>query len=185
MSDFPHDWSGTTATVTGWLSPQELHDARERLPLVYVDAVPVRTSPSGEVVSVGLLLRAMPDGSISRACISGRVLYGERIRAALLRHLEKDLGPVALPRIPSCPAPFTVVEYFPDPTVSGFHDPRQHAVSLAFVVPVDGDCSPSASALDLVWMTPEEAASDAVAAEMTGGQDRLVRLALAHVGALP
>jgi hypothetical protein len=69
--------------------------------------------------------------------------------------------------------------------VSGFHDPRQHAVSLAFVVPVQGDCAPSAAALDLVWMTPEEAASEVVAAEMTGGQDRLVRLALAHVGRLP
>jgi ADP-ribose pyrophosphatase YjhB (NUDIX family) len=174
-----------TMTVPGWLSHDELRDARERLPLVYVDAVPVRVSTTGEVVAVGLLLRAMPDGSISRACVSGRVLYGERIRDALLRHLEKDLGPMALPRIPASPAPFTVVEYFPDPTVSGFHDPRQHAVSLAFVVPVQGDCAPSAAALDLVWMTPEEAASEVVAAEMTGGQDRLVRLALAHVGRLP
>jgi hypothetical protein len=34
-------------------------------------------------------------------------------------------------------------------------------------------------------MTPEEATSDAVALEMTGGQDRLLRLAMAHVGVLP
>jgi hypothetical protein len=71
--------------------------------------------------------------------VTGRVLYGERVRNALLRHLEKDLGPVALPRIPPEVAPFTVVEYFPNPEVSGFHDPRHHAVSLAFVVPVDGE----------------------------------------------
>ena len=58
---------------------------------------------------------------------------GERVRDALLRHLEKDLGPVALPRIPPEVAPFTVVEYFPDGDVSGFQDPRHHAVSLAFV----------------------------------------------------
>lgn len=167
------------------MSEDQLRDARERLPIVYVDAIPVRTTPSGQVDAVGMLLRAMPDGSISRACVSGRVLYGERIRDALLRHIEKDLGSMALPRIPTCPAPFTVVEYFPDPYVSGFHDPRQHAVSLAYVVPVHGDCVPPAAALDLVWMTPHEAASDAVAAEMTGGQDRLIRLALAHVGALP
>jgi hypothetical protein len=56
---------------------------------------------------------------------------------------------------------------------------------LAFVVPVKGDCVPSTSALDLVWMDPHDAASDVVAAEMTGGQDRLLRLALAHVGVLP
>ena len=78
-----------------------------------------------------------------------------------------------------------IAEYFPDPLVSGFHDPRQHAVSLAYVVPVDGECRPSAESLDLAWVTPTEAASREVRDEMTGGHDRLLRLALAHVGALP
>ena len=150
MSDRPD-------TATGWLSPEELETARERVPMVYVDAVPVRVDDVGEVTAVGLLLRAMADGTISRAVVSGRVLYGERVRDALLRHLEKDLGPMALPRLPPELAPFTVVEYFPDPDVTGFHDPRQHAVSLAFVVPVDGDCQPTQDALDLAWLTPAEA----------------------------
>ena len=92
---------------------------------------------------------------------------------------------MALLALPTSPQPFTVAEYFPDPSVTGFHDPRQHAVSLAFVVPVDGDCAPSHDALDLVWMTPEEAVSLDVQVEMTGGQDRLVRLALAASGRLP
>ncbi len=175
----------TTQEQTGWLTKDDLESARERLPIVYVDAVPVRTDASGRVTSVGLLLRARPDGTISRAVVSGRVQYGERIRDALMRHLEKDLGPVALPRLPASPAPFTVIEYFPSPDVSGFHDPRQHAVSLAFVVPVAGDCQPSQNALDLVWMSPEDAVSDAVISEMTGGQDRLIRLALAFAGVLP
>jgi Domain of unknown function (DUF4916) len=83
------------------------------------------------------------------------------------------------------PSPFTVVEYFPDPTISGFHDPRHHAVSLAFVVPVAGDCEPRQEALNLEWYSPEEAVSEDVRREMTGGHDRLIRLALAHVGALP
>jgi hypothetical protein len=112
-------------------------------------------------------------------------LLNERIREALLRHLEKDLGPMALPKIPPEPAPFTVVEYFSDPTISGFHDPRHHAVSLAFVVPVSGDCQPSQQALDLGWYTPEQATSSEMRSEMTGGHDRLVRLALASVGVLP
>jgi hypothetical protein len=34
-------------------------------------------------------------------------------------------------------------------------------------------------------MTPDECAGDAVAMEMTGGQDRLLRMALAYVGQLP
>ncbi len=174
-----------TQTVGGWLSTDDLAEARDRVPMVYVDAVPVRVDGDGVVAEVGLLLRVMPDGTVSRAVISGRVQHGERVRDALRRHLEKDLGPTARPRLPLDPRPFTVVEYFPDPEVTGYHDPRQHAVSLAFVVPVDGDCVPSATSLDLTWVTPEEAVDDAVRAEMTGGHDRLVRLALAHVGRLP
>ncbi len=171
-------------TRGAWLAEGELESARERLPIVYIDAVPVRTDERGEVVQIGLLLRAMPDGSISRAVVSGRVLYGERVRDALMRHLEKDLGPMALPRVAPSPQPFTVVEYFPDPDVTGFHDPRQHAVSLAFVIPLDGDCSPSQQALDLVWVSPAEAVAPPFQAEMSGGQGRLVRMALAHCGLL-
>ncbi len=177
--------SDTLDSRTSWLSDEEMATARGRLPMVYVDAVPVRTSPAGEVLLVGLLLRGMPDGSISRAVVSGRVLYGERVRDALMRHIEKDLGPLALPEIPPAPQPFTVVEYFPTPDVTGFHDPRQHAVSLAFVIPVAGDCAPSQDSLDLVWVTPTEACSASFQAEMSGGQGRLVRMALGHCGQLP
>ena len=83
-----------------WLSSEQLEQARERLPIVYVEAIPVRVDAWGAITAVGLLLRAMPDGSISRALVSGRVLYGERLREALLRHIEKDLGPMAHPRLP-------------------------------------------------------------------------------------
>ena len=150
--------------------------------MLYVDAVPVRVDDAGRVTHIGLLLRAMPDGSISRAIVSGRVLYGERVRDALLRHLEKDLGGIALPRLPASLLPFSVIEYFPDPSVTGYHDPRQHAVSLAFVVPCDGDPVASPGALEFSWLTPDECVSVAVRAEMTGGQDRVVVAALAHLG---
>lgn len=173
-----------TDVQSAWLTAQDLEQIRERLPIVYIDAIPVRVDETGQVTRIGLLLRGRPDGSISRAVVSGRVLYGERIREALLRHIEKDLGGVALPQIPTNPAPFTVAEYFPDPEISGFHDPRQHAVSLVYVVPVKGDCAPSQDALDLVWLTPAEAISQNVRVEMTGGQDVLVQLALAHAGVL-
>lgn len=172
-------------TRTHWLQPDEIDAVRDQVPLVYVDAVPVRVDGRGMVTQVGMLLRQAADGSISRMVVSGRVLLKERVRDALMRHLAKDLGPLAMPRLPAEPTPFTVVEYFPDPTISGFHDPRHHAVSLAYVVPVDGHCEPTTQALDLSWFTPEESVSEAVRREMTGGHDRLIRLALAHVGQLP
>jgi ADP-ribose pyrophosphatase YjhB (NUDIX family) len=175
----------TLQTTPGWLTPDELDDVRQRVPMVYVDAVPVRLGHLGNVERVGLLLRHRPDATISRAIVSGRVLYNEAIRDALWRHLTKDLGPDSEPQLPPSPSPFTVVEYFPDEGRSGYHDPRQHAVALAFVVPVRGECTPSADTLDISWLSPKEAVSPAVAAEMTGGQDRVVRLALASAGALP
>ncbi|GAA0390290.1 DUF4916 domain-containing protein [Acrocarpospora corrugata] len=173
-----------TETAHGWLAPEELEAIRGRMPILYVDAVPVRVDESGAVTHVGLLLRIGPDGAVSRALVSGRVLYHERIRDALMRHLEKDLGPVALPKIPVSPQPFTVAEYFPTQDVTPYHDPRQHAVSLAYIVPVAGDCRPRQDALDLEWFTPAEAASMMVQQEMTGGQGVLLKQALAHVGRL-
>ncbi|MBA2947796.1 NUDIX hydrolase family protein [Streptomyces himalayensis] len=176
--------SDTTETMPGWLSPDELEQARASMPILYVEAVPVRVDGSGEVTSIGLLLRIGPDGTVSRTLVSGRVLHHERVRDALLRHLEKDLGPVALPQVPPSLQPFTVAEYFPMQGITPFHDPRQHAVSLAYIVPVAGDCRPRQDALDLVWFSPQEASSPLVQNEMPGGHGVLLKQALAHVGCL-
>jgi Domain of unknown function (DUF4916) len=167
---------------SSWLSREELDAARERLPILYLDIVPVRVDEIGAVSAFGLLLRVTGHGEISRALVSGRVLYHERIRSAMLRHIEKDLGPLALPRLPVTPQPFTIAEYFPTQGVTPFHDPRQHAVSLAFVVPVDGDCEPQQDALELTWLTPQEAAQPSLLAEMSAGQGTLLSQALAHCG---
>src|SRR5436190_3150880 len=163
-----------TEVAAGWLTREQLRDARERLPIIYVEAVPVRVDERGVVTTIGLLLRASSEGTIDRELVSGRVLYHERIRDALIRHIEKDLGPMALPQIPASPQPFTVAEYFPTPGVTPFHDPRQHAVSLAFVVPVAGDCQPQQDALDLAWLTPDEAVAPSLLAEMDGGHGVLL-----------
>ena len=174
---------GTPDPNSGWLSDEELAETRRRLPLLYVEAVPVRVDGVGQVTQVGILLRANSAGAITRTLVSGRVMYGEGLREALFRHLEKDLGPIAFPLLPASPIPFSVAEYFPFPG-SQFTDDRQHAVSLAYVVPVTGTCDPRQDALELTWMTPQEAASDVVSAEMEGGRGALVRAALASVGRL-
>lgn len=171
-----------TESSSQWLSNDELEAAREQLPMVYVDAVPVRVDETGTVIAFGLLLRVTGHGDIHRALVTGRVLYLERIRTALLRHVEKDLGPLALPKLPAHPQPFTVAEYFPVPGVTPFHDPRQHAVSLAYVVPVEGDCAPQQDALEITWLTPQEAADPVLQAEMVGGQGTLLRQAIAACG---
>lgn len=179
FSEAPSD-----ASNPGWLSEFELADARRRLPMLYVEAIPVRTDGVGQVTEVGMLLRSTPMGEMTRTIVSGRVRFGETVRDALFRHVENDLGPMAFPLLPPQPTPFTVAEYFPMPGLSAFHDERQHAVSLAFVVPVTGTCEPRQDALEVTWFSPEAAASDAVSAEMEGGRGTLIRQALASLGLL-
>lgn len=164
-----------------WLSPEDLDLVRRKVPIIYVDILPVRVDTQGVVQAVGLLLRAVREEVISRAIVSGRVLFHESIRQAIVRHVEKDLGPLAMPRLPTSLVPFAVGEYFPTPG-SGLYDPRQHAVSLGYVVPVDGECEPQEDALDLAWLTPEEALSDPVQSDLTDGHGLMVRQGLASVG---
>lgn len=168
----------------GWLSEEGLAETRGRVPILYVEAVPVRVDHLGNVEEVGILLRASAAGKMTRSLVSGRVLLGETVRRALLRNLEKDLGPSAFPQIPASPVPFTVAQYLPLPGVSPLHDPRQHAVALVYVVPVTGDCQPRQDALELTWLTPADALADEVLADMEGGRGVLVKQALAHVGAI-
>lgn len=169
----------------GWLSEIALDETRSRVPILYVEAVPVRLNALGQVELVGILLRgSATTGALTRTLVSGRVMFGESLREALLRNLEKDLGSTAFPQVPASTVPFSVAEYFPLPGVTPLYDPRQHAVSLAYVVPVTGDCAPRQDALELTWLTPEEAASDEVLNDMEGGRGALLREALASVGVL-
>ena len=169
----------------GWLSDIALDETRSRVPILYVEAVPVRLNSLGQVEHVGVLLRgSATTGELTRTLVSGRVMYGESLREALLRNLEKDLGPTAFPQLPASTIPFSVAEYFSFPGVTPLYDPRQHAVALAYVVPVTGDCAPRQDALELTWLTPEDAASDDVLDEMEGGRGSLLREALASVGVL-
>ena len=147
--------------------------------MVYVDIVPVRLDEAGALEAVGMLLCADDEG-INRAFPSGRILLYETIREALARHIDKDLGPMALPRIPAVLTPFTVGEYFP--MGEGWHDPRQHAVSLAYIVPMQGDCNPGDDSLEFSWFTPGEARTRELQAELIPAHASLLRRALAVLG---
>lgn len=168
-----------------WLEPEDLARMRRHLPISYVNAVPVQLGDDGAVERVGLLLRTMSDGTLGREIVGGRVRFHEPLRKALIRHCEKDMGPLALPMLPPSLTPFYVAEYFPTEGESRFYDPRQHAISLCYIVPVQGECVPRQDALSLDWLTPAEATRTALLAEMSHGQQHIVKAALAHLGLLP
>lgn len=173
---------GTPDPNSSWLSDEELAEVRRRMPILYVEAIPVRLDAVGKVAEIGTLLRVSPSGNMTRTIVAGRVLYGELIRDALLRHLEKDLGTMAFPQLPISPVPMAVAEMFPESSPTGLTDPRQHAVSLVFVVPVTGTCDPRQDALELSWVAPSEAVASDMLADMEGGRGVLLKQALAAVG---
>jgi len=170
--------------INGWLTDGDLAVVRAQIPMVYVNIIPVRVDATGDVTEIGLLLRMGKHG-LTRAIVSGRVLYHERIRDAIHRHIENDMGPMALPVIPASPQPFTIAEYLPTPGITSFYDPRQHAVALAYIVPVTGDCHPRRDAIHIDWVTPEAAVDLGIQAAFEDGQGTLVRQAIAHIGRLP
>lgn len=160
-----------------WFSDEEFTGIRQRLPLLYVEAVPVRIDEDGFVTEVGMLIRVDEYGEMRSALVAGRVRFGETVREALARHLAKDLGPLAFPRLPTSVIPATVAEYFPFP--GRLVDERQHAVSLVFVVPVTGEAQPRQDALDIRWVPVTDALRDTIDNDFVGGRGEVLRAALA------
>lgn len=162
----------------GWLAASDIDDMRRRVPIAYVQVVPVRTDEFGRITQVGSLLRIAEDGSVERTLIAGRVLFHETLREAIARNIAKDLGDIALPMLPVSLQPFTVAEYFPTPGLSEYYDPRQHAIALCYVVPIAGDCHPRDETLDVEWVDPHAERFDDFLAQMNAGHGRIVRTAL-------
>ena len=143
-----------------------------------MEIVPIRTDDLGRVSRIGSLLHVSDDGSIERTLITGRVLFHESIREAIARNVAKDLGDIALPMLPQSLQPFTVAEFFPTPGLSEYYDPRQHAITLCYVVPIAGDCKPQDETLDVEWVDPRGEMMETFIRQMMNGHGRIVRQAL-------
>lgn len=166
----------------GWLEADEINRLRKEVPIVYVEIVPVRTDGLGRIEQVGSLLCVGHDGSIERTLIAGRVLYHESLREAIARNIAKDLGDLALPVIPQSLQPFTVAQFFPTPGLTEFYDPRQHSISLCYVIPIAGECKPQDETLDVEWCDPLSEQIQVCIEQMANGHGKVVRQALAWAG---
>ena len=181
--DFIHSGGSGHGNPPGWLGPADIDRARGQMPIAYVEVVPVRTDDLGRVIRVGSLLRVSNDGSVERTLITGRVLFHETLREAIARNVAKDLGDIALPMLPVALQPFIVAEFFPTPGLSDYYDPRQHAIALCYVVPIAGDCKPQDETLDVEWTDPKDDMMETVICQMANGHERIMRQALAWIGA--
>ena len=63
-----------------------------------------------------------------------------------------------------------------------FRSPRQHAISMCFILEVRGECTPRADALSLDWLTPEETQRSDITSELCYGQEYILKAVLSHLG---
>jgi ADP-ribose pyrophosphatase YjhB (NUDIX family) len=100
---------------------------RKSVPILCVD---VLLSPAGDSRRVGLIRRDAPQGQ-GWCLVGGRVLRNEHLPVAVERHVAATLGPgVRVDR--STLELGAVIEYFTEPGLGEFCDPRKHAVSMTY-----------------------------------------------------
>ncbi|TQK18619.1 ADP-ribose pyrophosphatase YjhB (NUDIX family) [Microbacterium sp. SLBN-154] len=138
-----------------YLPAERYRLVEDTMPIACVDFFPQQPDTRAEV---GLILRDSPFGKVW-CHLGGRILRGESIRQALLRH-AKDTLDVTL-RLPRDPQPLDVYQWFPPddtPADSDDHgvDPRKHAIGLSFIIELEGAPEPRNEADDFAWFPSED-----------------------------
>jgi ADP-ribose pyrophosphatase YjhB (NUDIX family) len=135
-----------------WIPEPEYRSIVARVPILCADLLPL--SPDVEP-RVGLVRRETYDGMDGWCLVGGAVLKDEPATEAVGRHLRATLGDrVHLDR--STLRLLAVIEYFTDPGIGEFHDPRKHAVSLTYVARCSGRADPHGEALEFRWFRRDE-----------------------------
>jgi ADP-ribose pyrophosphatase YjhB (NUDIX family) len=157
--------------MSGWLEASDWKRAQETLPIACVDIVPVRLDEVGNIERVGLIFRDTPHQGLRWCMVGGRIWRNESIAEVITRQLRETLGARIAFHIDPDPQPTYVSQYFPTQREIGSLDPRQHAVTLNFVVPVTGEPMAGGEAREFQWFGPSQLPTPE---EFGFGQDRFI-----------
>ncbi len=161
--------------MSGWLEAADWKRAQDTMPIACVDVVPVMVDSSGKVERVGLISRDTPHQGRRWCVVGGRLWRNESIAEAITRQLRETLGARIAFTLEADPQPAYVCQYFTTARGIGSVDPRQHALTLNFVVPLTGEPRAGGEAEEFCWFAP----SRLPAPEQFGfGQDRIVAACL-------
>lgn len=112
-----------------WIPQVEYDLILARVPIVCVDLIPLS---SDQPPRIGLIERETYGGGRGWCLVGGAVLRNESLVEAVGRHVHATLG--ADVRVDQKTLRlFDVIEYFTEPGLGEFYDPRKHAVSLTYV----------------------------------------------------
>lgn len=131
------------------LPAEDYEFIKASVPVLCVD---ILLSPKGDPRQVALVRRTTYQGDVGWCLVGGRVLRNEHLPAAVERHVAATLGPaVWVDR--STLELGAVIEYFTEPDLGEFYDPRKHAVALTYAASCECTGQPEAlgEALEFGW----------------------------------
>lgn len=150
---------------------------QRHVPIACLDFMPIRTTAS-RLEAVGLIMRDSPQGP-GWSLVGGRMFHNESTEAAAARHLPLNLGPAVRFRALDWHRPDFICQYFTERREGFPLDTRQHAISLTYLVELEGEISPVNEAHEFRWFAP-----DALPERLSFGQEvflpRLVAIAHAR-----
>jgi ADP-ribose pyrophosphatase YjhB (NUDIX family) len=156
-----------------WIPEQEYKRIKSRVPILCVDVLllSIDTPPM-----IGLIQRDTYDAGRGWCLVGGAVLRDEPLAVAVKRHVEASLGGGTVLR-PSTLQLHEAIEYFTNPELGEFHDPRKHAVALTYSVRAAGFPSAQGEALAFRWFRQDQLAG----IQFGFGQGRVVERILQHL----
>jgi ADP-ribose pyrophosphatase YjhB (NUDIX family) len=166
------------ARNANWLDAADWKWVQDTLPIACVDVVPVRLATDGRTIEkIGLIHRDTPHQGKRWCIVGGRMWRNESIADTASRQLLETLGPAVRFQIDADRQPDYVVQYFTTRRSIGFVDPRQHALTLAIVVPITGDITAMGEAESFSWFDPDTLPSPE---EWGFGQDKAAEHCVAN-----
>ena len=142
-----------STTNPNWLSAADWRRVQATVPVACCDVVPVRLDAAGRVGRVGLIHRDVPHQGRRWCIVGGRLWRDESFADAVARQLRETLGEgIAFEPVLPGRQPDHVTQYFTTDRPDGLLDPRQHAVTVVFVVPLlADDVQAGGEAFDFRW----------------------------------
>jgi len=146
----------TSSDLTGagdrWIPQDEYNFIKAHVPILSVDFIPLSHD---QPPRVGLIRRETYGGDYGWCVVGGAVLRNEPLLDAVDRHIRVTLGN-AVEIDMEAVHPIGVIEYFTEPDIGEFYDPRKHSVAPTYFGRCGGSIRPCGEAIEFRWFQLEE-----------------------------
>jgi ADP-ribose pyrophosphatase YjhB (NUDIX family) len=144
--------NGPVGAGDRWIPDAEYKFIRSRVPILCVDFLPLSYDLPP---MVGLIRRETYDGGQGWCLVGGAVLRNESLLTAIERHLHATLGDEAHIDLGTLRL-LDIAEYFTEPGLGQFYDPRKHSVAPTYIGRCGGLIQPRGEALGFRWFKLDE-----------------------------